>query len=119
MLSEKEAAMEIYGKILSLSDEQENIESQRYRSLALATLGQNSEAIAMINELVKTAPEDTDIKYSAAQVFALAGEWRSANYYVEQLIDQGMSAAWFKLPALQKLCTQPQTSEKVVIAICH
>ncbi|AOS95759.1 Serine/threonine-protein kinase PrkC [Microbulbifer aggregans] len=119
MLNEKEAATEIYGKILSLSDGQEDIESQRYRSLALATLGQISEAIAMINDLVKTAPEDTDIKYSAAQVFALAGEWRSANYYIEQLIDQGMSAAWFKLPALQQLCTQPQTSEKVAAAICN
>ncbi|MBB5211004.1 serine/threonine-protein kinase [Microbulbifer hydrolyticus] len=118
MLDNNGTAQHTFNKILHLTEEQEDLESARYRAVALANMNHSSEAIPLILELLKKAPEDTDIKYNAAQIYALAGERSSANYYIEQLLVQGMSAEWFNLPAFQQLCPQPQISEQVRNAIC-
>ena len=72
----------------------------------------------MINELLREAPDNTYASYTAAQVYALAEEPRTASYHIENLLNQGMSTEWFNLPAFQQLCAQPQISEQVKNAIC-
>jgi len=118
MLEEIGLAKAEYQKILNLTRDKEDLESKLYRSIALANLERTPESIALVHELLKTAPDDTDVKYSAGQVYALSGEWNSANYYIKQLLEQGMSAEWFNLLAFQRLCTQPQISSEVKTAIC-
>ncbi|WP_299595341.1 serine/threonine-protein kinase [uncultured Microbulbifer sp.] len=119
VLGEESLAQKEYEKILSLTHQQNTLESKIYRALANANVGDTSESIALINELISSAPNDTDVRYSAGQIYALAGEWSSANYYIEQLLDQGMSAEWFSMPVFQQLCAQPQASERLKISICE
>ncbi|WP_193161705.1 serine/threonine-protein kinase [Microbulbifer hainanensis] len=119
MLGQKDQAKAQYERLLKLTIEKTDLEQARYQAIALANLGKNSEAIALTHELLKKAGDDTYIQYNAGQVYALASEWSSANYYIEQLLDQGMSAEWFSLPAFQQLCTHPQASNRVKTAICN
>lgn len=118
MLGNPDLAGKEFERILGKTQNYDTPEKARLRAIALANLGQNSEAIDLTHEILKNSPEDTYIQYSAAQVYALSDEWRSANYYVKQLLKQGMSAEWFNLPAFQRLCTQPQVSVEVKTAIC-
>ncbi|WP_160152497.1 serine/threonine-protein kinase [Microbulbifer sp. ALW1] len=111
-------AKKSYTDVLNLTNEKDDLESQQLHILALANLGNTSKAISLAHKLVQKYPEDTYIKYSAAQAYALAEEWHSVNYYVEQLLNQGMSAEWFNLPAFQRLCTQPKISIDLKAAIC-
>ena len=108
-----------YRQLLSLTNDSTTIEARTYHLLALAYLDRTSEAISLAHKLNQDAPDDTYVKHAAAQIYALAGEYRSSSYYVEQLLDQGMGADWFSLPAFQQLCTHPGTSEKVTHALCN
>ncbi|WNZ55738.1 protein kinase [Microbulbifer sp. MKSA007] len=123
MLGNNQLAINEYEKILRLTSDIENEElntqKYRFRAIALANLNQHADSIVILNKLLKMSQNDTDIKYSAALIYALSEEWRSANYYILELIEQGMGAEWFTLPAFQKLCTQPQTSQKVIETICY
>ncbi|WP_334078638.1 protein kinase domain-containing protein [Microbulbifer sp. M83] len=118
MLNNADSAKASFMQLLQLTERKDDLESRMYQAIAQANLNQTSSSIALTMNLLREAPEDTDIKYNAVQVYSLAGEWRSANYYMEQLLEQGMSAEWFNLPAFQQLCTQPETSEEVSSAIC-
>ncbi|WP_428819119.1 protein kinase domain-containing protein [Microbulbifer sp. MCCC 1A16149] len=118
MLGLLDLANNEFKKILDLTENSNTANELRFRAIALANLQQSSEAIDISHEILKKSPEDTYIHYSVAQVYAIAGEWRSANYYIEKLLDQGMSTEWFSLPAFQQLCAQPRVSEQVKIAIC-
>nr|WP_237709707.1 serine/threonine-protein kinase [Microbulbifer agarilyticus] len=118
MLGDEQQAKDIFNKLLELTKNKENLESKLYRALTLAYLNKTPESISLTLSLLREAPEDTDIRYNAAQIYALANEWSSANHYIEQLLAQGMSAEWFNLPAFQQLCAQPQVSEQVKNAIC-
>ncbi|GAB2508821.1 protein kinase domain-containing protein [Microbulbifer agarilyticus] len=117
-LGKQEAAKANFLKLLELTKHKNDLIERQYHALALANLERTADAIPLTHELLQEASDDTYVKYTAAQVYALTQEWTSANYYVEQLLEQGMSAAWFNLPAFQRLCAQPRVSQKVVKAIC-
>jgi len=119
ILGQREEAREKFTQVLQLTKEKEDLDSKEFSALAYANLGETQKSISLAHGLLKDAPEDTYAKYASAQVYALTKEWASANYYVEDLLNQGMSAEWFNLPAFQQLCTQPQTSDKVKTAICN
>ncbi|MCO1333573.1 protein kinase [Microbulbifer sp. OS29] len=118
MLSNQEQMEKYFSKVLELTDNALNPQQKRYKAQALAYLGETARSISLIKDLLHEVPESTYIKHTAAQVYALAKEWQSANYHTEQLISQGMSAEWFALPAFQNLCTHPQASRVVKEAIC-
>ncbi|WP_413663353.1 protein kinase [Microbulbifer sp. CNSA002] len=118
MLGNQVEANEYYRKVLNLTAENSDLRTKQYRSIALAHLGKTAESIALVNELLQESSADTYVKHAAAQVYAMAEEWQSANYYLEQLLDQGLSAEWFSLPPFQKLCIQPQASQRVINLAC-
>ncbi|WP_444924160.1 protein kinase domain-containing protein [Microbulbifer sp. DLAB2-AF] len=118
MLSNEESAREHFLKVLELTSEATDLGTKKFRSLALGYLGETASSIGLIKELLRESPDSTYIKYYAAQVYALAGEWQSANYHIEQLLTQGMDAKWFNLPSLKQLCTQSNGPEKTLMAIC-
>ncbi|WP_295803325.1 serine/threonine-protein kinase [uncultured Microbulbifer sp.] len=107
-----------YRKILTATSGSSKILERTYHLLALAYLGQVNEAIPLAHKLNQDAPDDTYVKHAAAQIYALAGEYQSANYFIEQLLDQGMSAEWFALPIFHQLCTQPKISKRVSKILC-
>ncbi|WP_051687164.1 serine/threonine-protein kinase [Microbulbifer sp. HZ11] len=117
-LGDQKEAMKIFTKVIEITNGTSNQELRRYRALAHANVGNIEEAISIITDLVRVAPDDTYHKHAASQIYALAQEWRSASVYVAELLAQGMSTAWFKLPAHQQLCTQPLASTPVKSAIC-
>ncbi|GAA5443348.1 serine/threonine-protein kinase PknD [Microbulbifer sp. NBRC 101763] len=119
MLSDHKNAEKFLNRLLQTTEGKSDFRSQRYRAVALANLGQVSLSISMIKELLQKAPDDTYVKYSAAQVYAIAQEWRSAGYHIEQLLAQGMSAVWFILPEFQQLCAQPIAIEASLNSICQ
>ncbi|MBY6210315.1 protein kinase [Microbulbifer agarilyticus] len=118
MLNRIDDAKEVYNDLYIATQDSTDLESLIYKALSLANLGRNSEALAIIHTLIVEAPEDTYIKYAASQVYSLAGEFRSADLFAQQLVNQGMGADWFQLPAFQSLCSQESTSEKVKDTFC-
>ncbi|WP_299579721.1 serine/threonine-protein kinase [uncultured Microbulbifer sp.] len=118
VLQNKAKASEYFSKIIDLTTESQDILARRYRAEALAYTGKTSASISLIKELLRDAPDSTNIMRSAALVYTLAEEWQSASYHLEQLIEQGLSPEWFSLPVFKRLCTQPQTAEAVVETIC-
>ncbi|WP_105103090.1 serine/threonine-protein kinase [Microbulbifer pacificus] len=119
MLDEADEAQMTYATLLQVTQGKLDLNSRQFHMIALAYLGNESAAITLAHRLLQEHPEDTYVKYYAAQVYAISKEWLSANYYVQQLIMQGMSAEWFSLPAFQRLCAQPQTSTEVKTVICN
>ncbi|MEX2963042.1 protein kinase [Microbulbifer sp. TYP-18] len=117
MLGQKEAARKGFTEALALTEAAPGLRERRYR--ALAHLGHEAEAIALTHQLIQEAPGDKYIEYFSAQIYALCDQWPSAGYYIARLIERGMGAAWFQLPAFQPLCTRPQTAEKVSAALCR
>ncbi|MCA0892804.1 serine/threonine-protein kinase [Microbulbifer agarilyticus] len=118
ILGDQENAHKNFIKVLKLTEETEDLRALQYRALALANLDRIPSAIPLVHRLTRESSKDTFIKYTAAQVYSLADEKQSANYYIEQLLQQGMSTEWFKLPVFQQLCAQPEVSEKVKLSIC-
>jgi serine/threonine-protein kinase len=122
MLSDQANAAKYYEKIINLTSNassNSSLVARQYRAQALANLEATSDSIALIMDLLRESPDDTYVKYTAAQVYALAGEWQSANYHLEQLLAQGMGEEWFSLPPFQQLCVQPQASKTVINSICQ
>ncbi|WP_308366064.1 MULTISPECIES: protein kinase [unclassified Microbulbifer] len=119
MKGDKEKAEKYFRKIEKLTAEKYGIRERSYRSVAQAYLGNISEAITLAHQLSREAPDDTYVKYYSAQIYILAGEFRSASYHIEQLLVQGMGADWFSLPVFHQLCPHPEISKKVVEALCH
>ncbi|WP_226642613.1 serine/threonine-protein kinase [Microbulbifer variabilis] len=118
MLSNKTQSNKYFIKVLALTDTESDRVSKRYKAQALAYLGETAKSINLITDLLRETPDDTFIQYTAAQVYALAGELQSASYHLERLLAQGMGAEWFILPPFQSLCNEPQASNRVKDAIC-
>lgn len=119
MLSNVESAQTHFQKVINLTENSTFLKDRQFRAEALAYLSMTPASIALIKDLLREAPESTYVKHTAAQVYALAEEWQSANYHLEDLISKGMTKEWFTLPAFQQLCLQPQTSQVVRESICH
>lgn len=118
MLGEEQIAEKYFYKLEKLTAGKQDLDARRHHARSIAYLGNVSNAIAEAHQLNREFPHDTDVKYISAQIYALAGEYRSANYYVEQLLEQGMGADWFSLPVFHQLCTQPEASIKVTESLC-
>ncbi|WHI51879.1 protein kinase [Microbulbifer sp. MLAF003] len=108
MLNDRKNAENNFDQVLQLTLNSTELRARRWRAEALANLGKTSDAIALIKELLRESPDDTYVKYSAAQVYALAGEWQSAGYHLNELLALGMSKEWFSLHAFKELCSQSQ-----------
>ena len=106
MLGNEKEARETFQRIKFLTEGRTDLKSRRFNAISQANLGEFSKAVSITHKLLQENPGDINMKYAAAQIYALAGEVSSASYYIEELLKQGMSADWFQLPAHQQLCTQ-------------
>lgn len=119
ILGQESEYRKYYQKILEATSGSSKILERTYHLLALAYLGKVTEAIPLTHKLNRDAPDDTYVKHASAQIYALAGEYQSANYFIEQLLDQGMDPDWFTLPIFTQLCTHHTTSQKISKRLCN
>lgn len=104
-LSQKtQAAEEIYSKIAQTKPDTTNRENLRNFAQANAHIGNFSEAIRQIQELQKADPNNVDTAYTAALVYALAGEITSATVNTETALRNNLSAVWFEFEWFDILC---------------
>jgi serine/threonine protein kinase/tetratricopeptide (TPR) repeat protein len=70
---------------------------------AHAHLGQASEAIAAVQQAMKQAPDNGDLAYAAAAVYAVVGDETSAVVNARRAQEQGYSARWFAFPWFENI----------------
>jgi serine/threonine-protein kinase len=76
---------------------------QMMRAQCLARLGRPEAAVELALATLRRAPEEAEVAYQAALVFALAGEETSALVSVKRALELGVAPRWFSLPAFGKL----------------
>src|SRR5215210_5256832 len=69
----------------------------------LVRLGQRSDAARIAGEVLKQTPEDVEVLYQAAQVYALLDEPVSALFYIDRALRKGVQRAWFTIPEFRSL----------------
>ena len=75
------------------------------------SLGQEQQAIAVTLETLQLYPEDSEVTYQAALVYALVGELHSALVNATKALDRGVRPRWFKIPGFEALRASPSFSE--------
>lgn len=78
------------------------------RAQALAHLGRATEAVALVQEALQAAPENPNLVFEAAVVYALVGENRSALVNARKALRLGLQPAWFQFPWFDTLRNDPE-----------
>jgi len=73
------------------------------RAQALAHLGRAQEAVAAAQQALQTAPDNPQVAYEAALVYALAGDTASARVNAEKALAGGYDRRWFGFPWFSNL----------------
>lgn len=73
----------------------------------LVHLGEPRRAVGVALEALQEAPQDAEVTFQAAVVFALAGEEASALALANKARGLGMQARWFSIPAFRRLHSDP------------
>ena len=80
------------------------------RAQAQARLGEHRPAVASVQEALLQAPENSQVAYEAALVYALIGEWTSAQVHAKRALELGYGARWFSFPWFEGLREDPELS---------
>ncbi len=65
---------------------------------ALAHLGRTQEAVATVQRALQAEPDNPQVAFEAALVYAVSGERTSALVNAERALELGVSRTWFTLP---------------------
>lgn len=88
------------------------------RAQALAQTGEFEQAIATLNQAVKTAPDSTEYAFTAALVYSLANEPLSAIVQFREALKSGYPKIWFNLVWFSNLCVIPEF-EQTLASVNH
>ncbi len=116
LLGNAEESRALYTRILELQADDPIAESWQgltIRAQSLAHLGQLDEAVAAARKAIRLAPDNPQVAYETALVFALAGEASSAMAGVEQAIEGGYEPRWFRIPWFEVLRDRARFKELV------
>jgi serine/threonine-protein kinase len=97
----KTEAAALYGKVIDLADQDPAStfwQTQTMRAQALAHLGRRDEAVAAVQQALRAAPDNPQVAYESALVYALAGETASARVNAERARANGYDRRWFSFP---------------------
>ncbi len=100
LLGKNEKGREYYNLALAAvnADEaEEDFNVLSTRSQCLAHLGQPKEAIRVVQHELQLWPDDPQVHYDAAIVYAITGDRNSALVHKERSIEFGMAPAWLDL----------------------
>ncbi len=113
------AARELYEALLERMEETPappSWQRSTVRGQALAHLGRSKEAVAAIAEAQRLAPDNSQVAYESALVFALAGDRNSALVQAERALDLGYEARWFNFPWFAPLVAEPGFAARLAAA---
>src|SRR6185295_15342627 len=79
-----------------------------YRGIALAHLGNGSEAVAAVQEALRLAPKSPEVAYESSLVYALLGERHSAIATASRARSLGIEPRLYFLPWFEPLRNDPE-----------
>ena len=92
----EDAAATLYSATIEAIDRDPNPDAlATVRAQALAHLGRVEEAVGAVQGAVRRAPDNPQIAYEAALVYALVGEETSALLEARRALDGGVDRRWF------------------------
>lgn len=100
----EEKARKLYNDILLIISKPKTNEELRTFAQVHAHLGNHTEAIRLVHNLQRVDPQNIDTIYTAALVYALAGENSSAVVHIESALTNNLSSVWFKFSWFDTLC---------------
>ncbi len=74
---------------------------------ALAHLGQTGKAVDTIQKALRLTPDNGQLSYDAAVVYALVGDRASALFHARQAAARKVGSRWFALPFFDLLRSEP------------
>src|SRR5262249_32276042 len=77
------------------------------KAQAQAHLGRKTEAAATIQRAVVAAPDNPELAFDAALVYAVIGDTSSARANADRALDHGYNRRWFSLPWFDSLRQDP------------
>jgi eukaryotic-like serine/threonine-protein kinase len=86
------------------------------KAQALAHLGRAPEAATAVQRATADAPDNPQLAYEAALVYALIGDRASAQASAERAVSGGFDRRWFALPFFDSLCGIPAWSDLLAAA---
>ncbi len=69
----------------------------------LARLGQQAEATALADAVLKRRPDDAQILHQAAQLYAILRKPNQVYFYMERALEKGLRREWFTIPEFRAL----------------
>jgi tetratricopeptide (TPR) repeat protein len=106
----REVAARLYAEVLARLDQDPAPgfwQSLSLRAQALAHLGRQREAVKAAEEARRRAPDNPQVAYEVALVYALAGDLTSASLEAERALDGGVQPRWFGFPWFDALRQDP------------
>lgn len=107
LLGRTEEARSHYQRVVELAGSG-GPEALGSKAQALAHLGRGREAVIVIREAERLAPDDAGVAYAAAVVYATLGEKDSALVSIERARKLGYQPRWFTFAWFQGLKNQPE-----------
>ncbi|ALU42119.1 serine/threonine-protein kinase [Pseudoalteromonas rubra] len=100
-------ATQHYQRVIHLNTDQHSMYELLDKAQAHAQLGQFEQAISTLNRAIKLSPDNSEYAFTAALVYALAGEQTSAIVQAKAALEVGYGTVWFNLPWFRSLCGNP------------
>jgi tetratricopeptide (TPR) repeat protein len=112
-------ALALYEKTLRLLGDPatDDYVSAIVRAQAAAHVGQGDDAIGAINEALRLAPNNPEVSYAAAVVYAVLGERQSAIRHARLSLQRGLEPRWFSLPWFDQLRQEPALAPLLGVSI--
>ena len=110
---ENAAAAESCARVLELLEPEEPEDAstdpvdRMMQALCLARLGEFRHAVRQTQAVLQDHPENAEVVYQAAVVYALTGDRNAALVNVERALELGIQPRWFRVPSFETLTTSP------------
>lgn len=105
-----EESRQLYVRVLELLAADPNPPGWQQLTVAAqarAHLGEPRAAVADVQEALRQAPENAQVAFEAALVYAVVGDRTAALVNVERAVDLGLEPRWFELPWFDRLEAEP------------
>ncbi|HSS50512.1 MAG TPA: hypothetical protein VLX28_16370, partial [Thermoanaerobaculia bacterium] len=83
------------------------------KAQAQAHLGRRTEAAATIQQAMIAAPDNPDMAFDAALVYAVIGDTSSARASADRALGHGFNRHWFSLPWFGSLRQDPDFRKRI------
>lgn len=117
LMGNEEEARDLYQRTVGLiADDPASTTSWQWQSIraqALAHLGADRDAAAAIHAAQQLSPDNPQVAYEAALVYAVIGDEASAQVSAERALEGGVEARWFRFPWFDALRRHPALAARL------